>query len=91
MKVIWRVYDKTDGQRKEDCFSDSDGTVKNYETDIPNEELDDCVSDLERNELINAYIRADFNEWVDYVWTTDGFEELDSEEDELEDEDPLVT
>jgi hypothetical protein len=84
MQVKWRVYDKCDGQAEEDCFSDSDGTVKDYVTDVPDDELDDCVNDLERNELINMYVQADYDEWIDFVWTKDSFDE------EVEDEDPVV-
>lgn len=90
MEIYWRVYDKKDGQSKEDCFSDRNHEVREYVTDIPDEELDDCVNDLERDELINKYIKADYNEWVDFVWTRDYFYEWDNNE-VKQDENPLVT
>lgn len=59
MEVTWQV---------EDGYA---GAARPQHTDIPDEELEACETEQEREDLINGYIQDDFDQNISWYRTDD--------------------
>jgi hypothetical protein len=56
MKIMWEI---------EDGYA---GKSRPHYIDVPDEELDDCETDAEREDLIDGYVQEDFENKIYPIW-----------------------
>lgn len=84
MEISYRIYQKELGYQDEGVLCNVDGEKLGFLIEVPDEELDSCLSQLERDQLIEQYVAADLcMNQVDFVWS----EEEDWGNEYYEDED----